>query len=89
MVIHAENQTVNGNMNTAAVSCVRHLMEEYRRFLRTTYRLADPHLSHQFEQHVNEADVLIKGPYVTLAQDFAQGKTLEELVTEGISLHPS
>jgi hypothetical protein len=71
-------------MSTAAVSCVRHLMDEYRRFLRTTYRLADPKLRQQFEEHIRDTDVIIKGPYVTLARDFASGKTLAELVAEGV-----
>lgn len=71
-------------MSTAAVSCVRHLMDEYRRFLRTTYRLADPHLRQQFEEHIQNTDVIIKGPYVTLGRDFALGRRLAELVAEGI-----
>ncbi|MGH7552669.1 MAG: DEAD/DEAH box helicase, partial [Longimicrobiales bacterium] len=60
------------------------LAHEYRRFIRSTYRLADPALRAQFEQHVNEADVLIKGPYVTLARDFEVGATLASLVAEGL-----
>ncbi len=71
-------------MSTAAVSCVRHLMDEYRRFLRTSYRLADPLLRQQFEEHIQNTDVIIKGPYVTLARDFASGKTLAELVADGV-----
>ncbi len=60
-------------------------MDEYRRFLRTTYRLADPLLRQQFEEHIRDTDVIIKGPYVTLARDFASGKTLDDLVEEGIA----
>lgn len=74
-------------MSTPIVQCVRHLIDEYRRFLRSSYRLADPQLRDQFEQHVNEIDVLVKGPYVTLARDFATDKTLEKLVRDGVG-HP-
>ena len=43
---------------------VRHLIEEYRRFLRTSYRSLDPHLRDQFEAHLAQADVVVRGPYV-------------------------
>jgi hypothetical protein len=43
---------------------VRHLIEEYRRFLRTSYRFLDPHLRDQFEAHLAQADVVVRGPYV-------------------------
>ncbi|CEK13074.1 DEAD/DEAH box helicase [Chthonomonas calidirosea] len=66
---------------------VRNLIEEYRSFLRTTYRFLDPHLRKQFEEHLERAYVVVKGPYVTLARDFALGPTLEELVRMG-EAHP-
>jgi len=74
-------------MSSPALSCVQHLTEEYRRFLRSTYRLADPRLREQFENHVNESGVIVKGPYVTLARDYARGKTLKELIADGLG-HP-
>ena len=66
---------------------VRNLIEEYRSFLRTSYRFLDDHLRRQFEEHLAQADVVVKGPYVTLARDFALGLTLQELVDEGTA-HP-
>lgn len=71
-------------MSSTAVACVRHLVEEYRRFLRSSYRLADPKLRDQFEEHISQADVLVKGPYITLARDFAQGRTLTDLLAQGV-----
>jgi ATP-dependent helicase YprA (DUF1998 family)/very-short-patch-repair endonuclease len=66
---------------------VRHLIDEYRSFLRTSFRFLDEHLRRQFEEHLAQADVVVKGPYVTLARDFALGPTLRELVQEGTA-HP-
>lgn len=63
---------------------VRHVADEYRRFIKSTYRLTDPALREQFERHVNEADVLVKGPYVTLARDFEAGATLTTLLADGL-----
>jgi hypothetical protein len=41
---------------------VRHLIEEYRRSLRTSYRFLDPLLRRKFEQHPAQADVVVRGP---------------------------
>jgi ATP-dependent helicase YprA (DUF1998 family) len=67
----------------SVVESVRHLIAQYRRFILSSYRLADPKLRAQFEEHVNRAEVLVKGPYVTLARDFALGMSLRELAAAG------
>ena len=58
----------------SVIESVRHLTDQYRSFIKSSYRLADPHLRAQFEAHVNGANVLVKGPYVTLSRDFAPGE---------------
>ncbi|MGN2393293.1 DEAD/DEAH box helicase, partial [Pelomicrobium sp. G1] len=72
----------------SVIESVRHLIEQYRSFIKSSYRLADPKLRAQFEEHVDRAEVLVKGPYVTLARDFAQGQTLSQLLSAGIG-HPT
>lgn len=67
----------------SVIESVRHLTDRYRSFIKSSYRLADPQLREQFEAHVNGADVLVKGPYVTLSRDFAPGPTLAELLADG------
>lgn len=62
---------------------VRELIAEYRRFLRTSYRFLDEHLRRQFEQHLDRTDVIVRGPYVTLAREFERGRTLPEIAREG------
>ncbi|MFP5288789.1 MAG: DEAD/DEAH box helicase, partial [Thermoanaerobaculia bacterium] len=59
---------------------VRHLIDQYRRFLRTSYRFLDEHLRRQFEEHLARIDVVVKGPYVTLAREFHTGNTLGALI---------
>lgn len=71
-------------MPASVLGNVRHVADEYRRFIKSTYRLADQDLREQFERHVNEAEVLVKGPYVTLAREFQTGATLASLVAEGV-----
>jgi ATP-dependent helicase YprA (DUF1998 family)/ribosomal protein L32 len=70
-------------MKSSAVACVRHLINEYRRFLRTSYRFLDEHLRKQFEDHLAQADIVVRGPYVTLSRDFERGSTLSALVGAG------
>lgn len=71
-------------MSFSVVGSVNHLIAEYRRFLLSTYRLADKKLRDQFEDHIRQTDVLVKGPYVTLANDFAREHTLKQLYDAGV-----
>lgn len=68
----------------SVIESVRHLTDQYRSFIKSSYRLADPNLRAQFEAHVNGTDVLVKGPYVTLSRDFAPGPVLAELLRQGV-----
>ncbi|MGQ0669706.1 MAG: DEAD/DEAH box helicase [Actinomycetota bacterium] len=71
-------------MTVSAPAAVGHVVEEYKRFLRTSFRFLDPHLREQFEEHLRQMDVLVRGPYVTLARDYERGKRLRELAGEGV-----
>ncbi|MGH9575974.1 MAG: DEAD/DEAH box helicase, partial [Terriglobales bacterium] len=71
----------------SVVESVRHLIGQYRSFIKSSYRLADPKLREQFEQHVEGVEVLVKGPYITLSRDFADGRPLADVLASGIG-HP-
>ncbi len=62
---------------------VHSLIGEYRRFLNTSCRFPDGHLKKRFESHPAWTDVIVKGPYVTLAHDFGLGHSLRELADSG------
>ena len=64
---------------------VRELISQYRRFLRTSYRFLDENLRRQFEEHLAQADVVVRGPFVTLAREFVGGRTLAQLVDNGVA----
>lgn len=70
-------------MAPSVLGNVRHVAQEYRRFIKSSYRLADTRLRAQFERHVDEAEILVKGPYVTLAREFETGATLRKLLQDG------
>lgn len=73
-------------MKKSIPQIVSHLKGEYRRFLKTSYRFLDPALREQFDTHIDKADVVVKGPLVTLSREFQRGKSLRELITEGKAL---
>jgi hypothetical protein len=70
-----------------SLDCVRHISEEYRRFLKTTLRLCDDHIRNQFEEQIREMKVVINDPDITLGRDHKKDRSLEALVQEGI-VHP-
>ncbi len=70
-------------MKKAIPQIVDHLKSEYRRFLKTSYRFLDSLLRDQFDAYIDKADIVVKGPLVTLSRDFLQGKTLSQLISEG------
>lgn len=61
-------------------AAVAHVVSEYRRFLRTTFRFRDEQLRRQFDDYLDKADLVVRGPYVTLSRDFERGTTLKDLV---------
>lgn len=71
-------------MTVSAPVAVQHVIEEYKRFLKTSFRFLDPHLRQQFEAHLQRSGVLVRGPYVTLARELERGKRMTELVEEGV-----
>jgi ATP-dependent helicase YprA (DUF1998 family)/SOS-response transcriptional repressor LexA len=71
-------------MKCSAVTAANHVIEEYKRFLHTSYHFLDPHLRVQFEEHLEQADVVVRGPFITLARDFLRTATLGELAREGV-----
>ncbi len=74
-------------MAYSAIASVRHLIDEYHSYLRTSYRFYDETLRRQFEQYLAGEEVVVKGPYVTLAREFTRGAPLRQLTEEGIA-HP-
>ncbi|MBI2899240.1 MAG: DEAD/DEAH box helicase [Planctomycetes bacterium] len=70
-------------MRTNIAEAERHVIDQYRRFLRTSYRFLDPKLRDQFESRLDQADIVVRGPYVTLSREFEKGVPLEALVAGG------
>jgi len=65
---------------------------EFRRYLNSAFPLSDPELAQQFRRLLASPTglelPLVKGPYVSLSEPFAQGEPVERLAEQGI-LHPA
>ncbi|GAP11861.1 distinct helicase family with a unique C-terminal domain including a metal-binding cysteine cluster [Bellilinea caldifistulae] len=61
-----------------------HLRDTYIRYLKTIKPFQDERLRKEFAQALEEEDLLIKGPYLEITPPFETGKSIRELVQEGI-----
>lgn len=66
------------------VQTARRLHEAYTRYLKTIKPFQDEHLRQEFSRALEAENMLIKGPYLELTLPFATGKTIEQLLAEGI-----
>ena len=61
-----------------------HLQEAYIRYLKTIKPFQDERLRQEFAQALEEDNLLLKGPYIEITPPFATGKSICELVNEGV-----
>ena len=83
-----------GPMPLNPIQFGKDVIDQYGRYLRTTFRLADPGLAAQLREGLEHGpggeDRLAKGPFVFLNRPFAPGPSIEDLVREeGLGLHPA
>ncbi len=66
------------------IETTRHLHQSYQRYLLTTFPLKDPGLRRQFVQLISRPGKLIRGPLLEATPNFVSGKSVAELVDEGL-----
>ncbi|GAB4435397.1 MAG: DEAD/DEAH box helicase [Anaerolineae bacterium] len=81
-------------MSLNPVQFGKQVIDQFGRYLRTTFPMADPRLSAQLSDalryQVGGKALLYKGPYITLNRPFAPGRTLANLLAEPeLKLHPA
>jgi ATP-dependent helicase YprA (DUF1998 family) len=60
------------------------VQDEYRRYIATSFPIADDALRKQVELKVKEENLLWKGPYIALARPYKMGKTVNFLINQGL-----
>lgn len=68
------------------------VVNQFGRYLKTTYPIADPRLAEQVDDalrhQVDAEPLLYRGPYVTLHRAFMPGPTIQQMI-EDLGLHPA
>lgn len=71
-------------MTIHPIQTTRRLREDYIRYLKTIKPFRDERLRKEFARALEEENLLLKGPYIEITPPFATGKSLCDLVNEGV-----
>lgn len=66
------------------IAASNEITKKYNRYLNTIFKFKDIEYNKQFKQALCEHAKLAKGPYLDVADSFLKGKTIEELISEGL-----
>jgi len=66
------------------VRTTKRIRESYVRYLKTIKPFQDNRLRREFARALEEENLLVKGPYIELTPPFRPGKSLRDLLTEGV-----
>lgn len=61
----------------------QYINSQYKEYLRSSFKFDDKDIQKMFEKELTEAE-LFKGPYVSLSLPFQRGKSISELVDDGV-----
>lgn len=62
----------------------KRIVEFYRNYLLTTFQTNNESYNQQLKDHLSKDGAIAKGPYISLSDSFTKGKTLHDLIDEGI-----
>jgi superfamily II DNA/RNA helicase len=62
----------------------KNIVNKYKRYLLTTFKIKDQDYHRQFEEQLNKPNEIAKGPYLDVTDAFLKEKTIDELIKEGI-----
>lgn len=66
------------------IDAARTIENSYREYISTTIHFSDADLQHQLEDILNRSEYLAKGPYLEAAPPYRKGRSISELVQEGV-----
>lgn len=71
-------------MSFSPVAASEHIYDKYRRYLKTIFAIDDPVYNRQFQEQLENRRTLVAGPYLDVSDSFVKGKSIEELIEEGV-----
>ncbi|NLI59790.1 MAG: DEAD/DEAH box helicase [Clostridium sp.] len=60
------------------------IVNKYLRYIETTFYIKDEVYMKQFREHLSKINNFAKGPYLDFSDSFESGKSIEQLIDEGI-----
>lgn len=70
-------------MNFSPVNASKHIKEKYYRYLKTYFKIGEPY-KEEYEKLIDSGDNFSAGPYLDVTDAFKKGKSIDELIKEGI-----
>jgi hypothetical protein len=71
-------------MSINPIRTAQEVSTSYLRYLLTTFLINDPELTKQFKEQLEKVDRFVKGPILEATPPFQIGKTVEDLINEGV-----
>ena len=71
-------------MSFSPVAASEHIYDKYRRYLKTIFAIDDPVYNQQFQEQLESRRSLAAGPFLDVSDSFVKGKSIEELIEEGV-----
>lgn len=60
------------------------IKDEFTGYITTSFQIADKEYAAQFKEELNKEGMVAKGPYLDITDSFVKGKTLSQMISEGI-----
>lgn len=70
--------------NLNPIKAVEEIKKKYIRYLTTSFKINNPEIQNQFRAELEKEEKISKGPYLDVANSFQKGKSIEELIKDGI-----
>lgn len=71
-------------MGFNVIKSYQRIAKQYRRYLKTMFSISDPEYMDLFSRALSSDSQFEKGPYLDVSNSFEKGKSVKELVDEGI-----
>jgi len=70
-------------MAFSPVEASKTITEKYCRYLKTSFKISEPYKK-EFDRIIGDGKAFAKGPYLDVSDAFAKGKSIYELIEEGV-----
>ena len=71
-------------MSFSPIEASEEITGKYKRYLKTIFQINNPVYESQFVKELEKEDLLAKGPFLDAVDSFRKGKSLRELIEEGL-----